>query len=102
MLNGRRVSIVRSLVYDRASGRVTGVRMIDAKTKTEREYGARIIFLCASALESARILLNSGIANSSGQVGRNIMDHIKWGGASGQSDGWTDRRGTGGRPNGVC
>jgi len=97
----RPFSIVRGLVYDARKGRVTGVRMIDAKTKTEREYTARVVFLCASALESARILLNSGIGNSSGQVGRNIMDHIKWGGASGRFDGWTDRREIGERPNGI-
>jgi choline dehydrogenase-like flavoprotein len=97
----RPFSIVRSLVYDAATHRVTGVRMIDAVTKTEREYTARIVFLCASALESARILLNSGLANSSGQVGRNVMDHIKWGGASGEFDGWTDRRVIGARPNGI-
>jgi choline dehydrogenase-like flavoprotein len=97
----RPFSIVRSLMYDPAKGRVTGVRMIDAKTRTEREYTARVVFLCASALESARILLNSGLANSSGQVGRNVMDHIKWGGASGQFDGWTDRRVIGNRPNGI-
>jgi choline dehydrogenase-like flavoprotein len=97
----RPFSIVRSLVYDAAKNRVTGVRMIDAETRTEREYTARIVFLCASALESARILLNSGLANSSGQVGRNVMDHIKWGGASGQFDGWTDRWAIGARPNGI-
>jgi choline dehydrogenase-like flavoprotein len=97
----RPFSIVRSLVYDARNGRVTGVRMIDAKTKAERVYTGRVVFLCASALESARILLNSGLANSSGQVGRNIMDHIKWGGASGQFDGWTDRRVIGERPNGI-
>jgi len=97
----RPFSIVRSLAYDAAKRRVTGVRVIDAKTKKEREYTARIVFLCASALESARILLNSGLANSSGQVGRNIMDHIKGGGASGQFDGWSDRRTIGERPNGI-
>ena len=97
----RPFSIVRSLVYDAGKNRVTGVRMIDANSRVEREYSARLIFLCASALESARILLNSGLANSSGQVGRNIMDHIKWGGASGQFDGWTDRRTIGERPNGI-
>ena len=46
--------------------------------------------MCASALESARILLNStstrwpdGLANSSGQLGRNLMDHTMGGGANG-------------------
>jgi choline dehydrogenase-like flavoprotein len=97
----RPFSIVRSLIYDRRTNRVTGVRIIDAQTRAEREYTARVVFLCASALESARILLNSGVANSSGQVGRNIMDHIKWGGASGEFDGWTDRREIGERPNGI-
>ncbi len=97
----RPFSIVKRVVYDGKQNRVTGVRIIDAQTKQEREYTARVVFLCASALESARILLNSGLANSSGQVGRNIMDHIKWGGASGQLDGWTDRRVIGERPNGI-
>lgn len=97
----RPFSIVRSLTYDAKTNRVTGVRSIDAQTRAEREYTARIVFLCASALESARILLNSGVANSSGQVGRNIMDHIKWGGATGQFDGWIDRREIGERPNGI-
>ena len=97
----RPFSIVKTLVFDGRNNRVTGVRIVDAQTREEREYTGRIVFLCASALESARILLNSGLANSSGQVGRNIMDHIKWGGASGQLDGWTDRREIGERPNGI-
>ena len=101
-------SIVRSLELDRKTGRVSTVRVVDARTREEREYSARVVFLCASAIESARILLNSssseypnGLANSSGQVGRNIMDHIKWGGASGRFEGWKDRKVTGNRPNGI-
>ena len=101
-------SIARHLVYDEQANRVTGVLVVDARTRETREYTARVVFLCASALESARILLNSatsrhpdGLANSSGQVGRNIMDHIKWGGASGTFDGWSDRQTIGERPNGV-
>ena len=97
----RTFSVVRNLIHDPRKNRVTGVRMIDTVTKTERVYTARIVFLCASALESARILLNSGLANSSDQVGRNIMDHIKWGGASGEFEGWTERRVIGNRPNGI-
>lgn len=99
-------SIVNSLVYDR--GRVTGVRVFDSRTRVEHEYRARVVFLCASALESARLLLHStsatfpdGLANSSGQVGRNVMDHIKGAGASGEIDGWTDRHVVGNRPNGI-
>ena len=104
----RPFSIVRSLVLDRRSDRVSGVRVIDAQTRADRVYTARVVFLCASAIESARILLNTrsarfpdGLANSSGQVGRNIMDHIKWGGASGEMEGWSDKRTVGSRPNGI-
>ena len=59
------------------------------------EFQARIVFLCASALESARILLNStspefpsGLANSSGELGHNLMDHCMGGGASGTIPGY--------------
>jgi len=104
----RPFSIVRSLVLDPRSNRVSGVQVIDAQTRAERTYTARVVFLCASAIESARILLNSrsakfpdGLANASGQVGRNIMDHIKWGGASGEMEGWSDKRTVGARPNGI-
>jgi len=104
----RPFSIVSGLTFDEGTRRISGVRVIDAVTGAQREYASRIVFLCASALESARILLNSrsrsfpdGLANSSGQVGRNIMDHIKWGGASGAFDGWTDRTVVGERPNGI-
>ena len=84
------------------------MHVIDARTREERSYTARIVFLCASAIESARILLNSssaefptGLANASDQVGRNIMDHIKWGGAGGRFDGWNDKTVVGVRPNGI-
>ncbi|HJR34021.1 MAG TPA: GMC family oxidoreductase, partial [Gemmatimonadales bacterium] len=104
----RPFSIVRSLVLDRRTDRVSGVRVVDAQTRADRVYTARVVFLCASSIESARILLNTrsarfpdGLANSSGQVGRNIMDHIKWGGASGEMEGWSDKRTIGSRPNGI-
>ena len=97
----RPYSIVRELVYDSRKNRITSVRIVDAQTRAEREYTGKIVFLCASALESARIMLNSRVGNSSDQVGRNIMDHIKWGGATGEFDGWTDRRVIGERPNGI-
>jgi choline dehydrogenase-like flavoprotein len=101
-------SVVRHLVRDPATGRVARVHVIDAETHQSHEYSARVVFLCASAFESARILLNSrtdqmpeGLANSSGQVGRSIMDHIKWGGAEGEIDGFGDKRVLGARPNGI-
>jgi choline dehydrogenase-like flavoprotein len=101
-------SVVRALAYDGAKQRVTGVHVIDAQTGVEHFFTARVVFLCASAIESARLLLNSatpefdtGLANSSDQVGRNIMDHIKQAGASGRFDGWADRKVLGSRPNGI-
>ena len=99
----RPYSVVHSITYDKRRGRATGVRVIDGQTKHALEFQARIIFLCASTIESARILLNSGsgFANSSGQVGKNLMDHIMGGGASGQVDGPLDRDTIGSRPNGI-
>jgi choline dehydrogenase-like flavoprotein len=55
-------------------GRATGVLYFDKKTGKEHLAKARVVVLAASACESARLLLNSGIGNSSGQVGRNLMD----------------------------
>ena len=76
-------AIVHSLVQDPATGRITSVRVIDAKTMKGRTYEAKIYFLNASTMGSAQILLNSrneanprGLCNKSDQVGRNIMDHI--------------------------
>ncbi len=75
-------SIVHSIIFDAKRRRATGVRVIDAKTHAVREHRARLVVLCASAFESVRIMLNStssdfprGIANSSGTLGRYIMDH---------------------------
>lgn len=73
-------AMVKTVTVDDA-GKVTGVSYIDKKTATEHPLSARVVILAASACESARILLNSkhakhpnGLANSSGQVGRNLMD----------------------------
>jgi len=101
-------SIVHSLVYDPKTHRVSGVRVIDTNTKAAREYKAKVVFLCASTLGSARVLLNSksstfpdGIANSSGVVGHNLMDHHFRAGASGRIEGLTDHYYQGNRPNGI-
>lgn len=101
-------SVVAEVLYDPKLGRARGVRVIDALTMQEREYTARIVFLCASAIESVRLLLNSksgtfpdGLANSSGLLGRSVMDHHYGSGASGTYPGHLDRRVTGRRPNGI-
>ena len=101
-------SVVHSLIYDDKRNRVAGVRVIDAHTKEMREYRARIVFLNASTINSARILLNStsstfpnGLANSSGVIGHYLMDHHFLAGASGRIEGLTDHYYQGNRPNGV-
>jgi choline dehydrogenase-like flavoprotein len=101
-------TIVHSLIYDEGKRRVTGVRVVDTHTKAVREYHARVVFLCASTIGSARILLNSksasfpnGLANSSGVVGHYLMDHHFQTGASGRVEGLEDRYYQGNRPNGI-
>lgn len=101
-------SVVHSLTFDPKTRRVSGVQVIDGQTKETVEFKAKVVFLCASALESTRILLNSkstdfpnGLANSSGQLGRNVMDHVMGGGASGIIAGHEDKMPQGRRPNGI-
>jgi choline dehydrogenase-like flavoprotein len=64
-------------------GKASGVAYIDRLTRMEKTASARVVVLAASAGETARILLNSksalfpeGAANSSGQVGLNLMDTV--------------------------
>jgi choline dehydrogenase-like flavoprotein len=101
-------SVVHSVLFDESRDRATGVRVIDRITMQSTEYLARVVFLCASALESTRILLNSktarfpdGIGSSGGQLGRNLMDHVFGAGARGTIPGMEDRNSWGRRPNGI-
>ena len=101
-------SIVHSVIYDEATDRATGVRVVDRETKEEMEFRARLVFLNASALGSASILLNSktprfpdGLGNQSGLLGRGIMDHHFKCGATGRVAGFEDRYTFGNRPNGI-
>jgi choline dehydrogenase-like flavoprotein len=99
-------SVASHIVLDRAAGRASGVAYIDRVTRAPREVRARVIVLCASTLESTRILLNSapgGLCNSSGVLGHYLMDHIFSGGAAGElpmldAKPWT---GPPRRPNGI-
>jgi glucoside 3-dehydrogenase (cytochrome c) catalytic subunit len=104
----RPFSVVHSVIYDERRGRATGVRVIDANSRKPLEFQGRVIFLCASALESTRILLNSstprfpnGLGNSSGELGRNLMDHTMGGGATAAVPGKDDYETFGHRPNGI-
>jgi choline dehydrogenase-like flavoprotein len=100
--------IVYELIYDNDKGKATGVRVLDAHTGVQSDYFAKVIFLCASALGSAYVMLNSissrfpnGLGNDSGELGHNIMDHNKPGGSSAQVEGYLDVAYTGRRPNGF-
>ena len=83
-------AIVTEILYDRDKKRATGVRVLDAVTETTTDYTARVIFVCASALNSTWLLLRSatdvwpgGLGSSSGELGHNLMDHHFRAGASG-------------------
>jgi choline dehydrogenase-like flavoprotein len=72
LLTGARV---RSLELN-AEGRVGSVQYWDVEARTYREIRARMFVLGAGCIESAQILLNSKIANSSGLVGRYLSEHL--------------------------
>jgi choline dehydrogenase-like flavoprotein len=64
-------------------GKAEGVSYVDKATRSEKRLHARAVVVAASACESARLLLNSksthfpqGLANSSGNIGRNLMDSV--------------------------
>lgn len=101
-------SIVHEVIYDDASKKATGVKVIDTETKETFEFKAKVIFLCASAIASASILLQSksdrfpnGLGNDSGELGHNIMDHHLSVGASAIAEGFDDKYIKGRRANGI-
>ena len=101
-------SIVTEVIYDADTKKATGVKVIDRVTKETFEFKSKVIFLCASAIPTASILMQSksdrfpnGMGNDSDQLGRNIMDHHLGVGASGKYDGFEDKFYKGRRPNGV-
>ncbi|MFI7643874.1 GMC oxidoreductase [Nonomuraea sp. NPDC049400] len=64
------------------TGLATGVRYVDTSNGTRHHVRARVVFLCGGTIETARLMLNSqgsrhpdGLGNSSGWVGRGLMDH---------------------------
>jgi choline dehydrogenase-like flavoprotein len=101
-------SVVSNLEYDPATKRVTGVRVVDANTKQTEIIPARMVFLCASAMGSTQILMNSRIPgtgkshfDSSGTLGKYVMDHIFRTGAAGEIPGMKEYIEYGRRPTGV-
>lgn len=82
-------AMARRVLVDPATRRARGVEYVDRHTREVHEVRARIVILCAQMFESVRLLFNSqtpdapnGLANSSGQLGRNLMVHLSDAGAS--------------------
>ena len=101
-------SIVVEILYDEQKRKASGVRVINAHTKTVTDFFARVIFVNASTIATSAILLNSksrsfptGLGNSSGQVGHNLMDHFTGSGAQGEYEGFADQYFSGRRPVGF-
>lgn len=104
----RPFSVVTEIIYDEEKQKATGVRVMDTISKESFVYEAKVIFLNASTIASAAILLNSissrfpeGLGNDSGQVGHNLMDHHSSAGASGIYEGFQDLYYKGRRPCGF-
>ena len=101
-------SIVTKILYDKDTKKATGVEVLDAQNNQTYVYKAKVIFLNASTLNSAWILMNSatdvwdgGLGSSSGELGHNIMDHHLGIGAGGTVDGFDDKYVFGRRANGI-
>jgi choline dehydrogenase-like flavoprotein len=101
-------SIVTEVLMDKDNKRASGVRVLDAVTEQTTDYSAKVIFLCASTLNSAWLLMRSatdiwpgGLGSSSGELGHNLMDHHFRCGAQGTLSGLDDKYYYGRRPNGI-
>lgn len=101
-------SIVTKIIYNKDTKKATGVEVLDAETNKTVEYKSKIIFLNASTLNTAWILMNSatdvwpgGLGSSSGELGHNLMDHHLGIGAGGVVEGYDDKYYYGRRPNGI-
>lgn len=104
----RPFSIVTRILYDKDAKKATGVEVLDAQTNQTYEYKAKVVFLCASAFNSAWVLMRSatdvwpgGLGSSSGELGHNVMDHHFRCGASGTAEGYEDKYYFGRRANGI-
>jgi choline dehydrogenase-like flavoprotein len=101
-------SIVTEVLYDKNTKRATGVRVMDGLNNQMTDYKSKVVFLCASTLNSAWLLMRSatdvwpgGLGSSSGELGHNLMDHHFRAGAQGRLEGLDDKYYHGRRPNGF-
>ena len=107
-LTVRPYSLVTQVLYDKDSKKAKGVEVLDTETNKTYEFKSKIVFLCASTLNTAWILMNSatdiwqdGLGSSSNELGHNIMDHHYNVGASGSVEGYEDQYVFGRRANGF-
>lgn len=101
-------TVVERILYDAETGKASGVRTINRETMESTDFHARVIFMCASTIGTVQVLLNSksdsfpnGFANSSGTLGKYLMDHHSRVGAEGDYPGFEDNYFAGRRPNGI-
>lgn len=101
-------AVVNRILYDEKTGKASGVEVIDRETLKTYVYTANIIFLNASTLATAYILLNStssrfpnGMGNDFDIVGRHLMDHHKGLSITADIEGMEDKYTFGRRPGGV-
>jgi len=101
-------SIVTQVLYDKDKKRAIGVEILDAETNKTYQYKSKIVFLNASTINSAWLLMNSatdvwpdGLGSSSGELGHNLMDHHLDVGAYGRVEGYEDKYIYGRRANGI-
>lgn len=99
---------VHKVIVDDATGRAVGVETVDTNSGEASRVTARTVFLNAGTIPTSMILLNSateafpeGLANSSGQLGRNMMDHHIGAGARARLPGHLDKTVFGRRPGGF-
>lgn len=101
-------SVVHSMQQDPQTRKISGVRVLDTKTKKAIVYTARLVFLCASTINSVGVLLRSrtdslpnGLANSSGVLGQYLMDHVGGAGVAAQIPGFENLTSFGNRPTPI-
>src|ERR1700709_669460 len=101
-------SIVTKILYDKNTKKATGVEVLDAENNQTYQYNSEIVFVNASTLNSAWVLMNSatdiwpdGMGSSSGELGHNLIDHHFRAGASGRAEGYDDKYYFGRRANGI-
>ncbi|RVU02277.1 GMC family oxidoreductase [Novosphingobium umbonatum] len=101
-------TVVEAVEHDPVTGLATGVRTVGTKDKKRQRFTARLVVMNAGTINTNAILLRSqserfpnGLANSSGVLGRYLMDHASSTAAVGLVHGVDDRSYFGNRPNNI-